>query len=93
MRILENKNNWELTMHLLSAKIHREKGIKESIIEEELEHSEDLDRTSGYFSAESEADLMESMLKLDRVVTAVSFRVKYFQGVMPICAMLLQCFD
>ena len=40
-------------MHLLSAKIYREKGIKESIIEEELEHSEDLDRTSGYFSAES----------------------------------------
>jgi hypothetical protein len=60
---------------------------------EEYEHSEDLDRTNGYFEVESECGLMESKLKLNRVVTTVSFQVRYFQGVMPICATLLQCFD
>ena len=37
--------------------------------------------------------MVESKLKLDRIITAVSFDVRYFQGAMPICAMLLQCFD
>ena len=61
-------------------------------MESEYEHSEDLDRTSGYFELE-ESSLMESKVKLDKVVTAVSFHVKYFQGVMPIVAVLLQCFN
>lgn len=35
----------------------------------------------------------EQKIKLDRIITTVSFEVRYFQGIMPICAALLQCFN
>lgn len=35
----------------------------------------------------------ENRLKLDRIITTISFEVRYFQGIMPICAALLQCFN
>lgn len=91
--ILRRHNNWELTMCVLGPHISREVCLRESKVEEEYEHSEDLDRTNGYFEVENEEDLVRSKMKLDRVVTTVSFQVRYFQGVMPIVATLLQCFD
>jgi hypothetical protein len=35
----------------------------------------------------------EQQGRLDRIITTLSFKVKYFQGIMPICAALLQCFN
>jgi hypothetical protein len=93
LKILENNSNWDITMHVLQPYLLRKYCLKESTLEEEYEHSEDLDRSNGYFEAESEADLVESKMKLNRVVTTVSFSVRYFQGVLPICAALVQVFN
>lgn len=49
IKTLKNENNWNLTMSLLAPLILQETQLKESAVEEEYEHSEDLDRTSGYF--------------------------------------------
>ena len=37
--------------------------------------------------------MVEQQGRLDRIITTLSFKVKYFQGIMPICAALLQCFN
>lgn len=39
-------------MNLLAPYLMKETQLRESGIEEEYEHSEDLDRTSGYFESE-----------------------------------------
>lgn len=49
VRTLSNENNWNLTMSLLAPLVLQETQLRESAVEEEYEHSEDLDRTSGYF--------------------------------------------
>ena len=48
LRTLQNENNWNLTMALLGPQLLQETLLKESAYEE-YEHSEDLERTSGYF--------------------------------------------
>lgn len=88
-KLLLRENNWTVTLALLGPCVMKEAGQAE----EEYEHSEDLDRTSGYFEQQSESDVAEQQGRLDRIITALSFKVRYFQGLMPICAALLQCFD
>lgn len=49
VKILQNDNNWNLTMTILAPYIIQETHLKQSGIDDDYEHSEDLDRTSGYF--------------------------------------------
>jgi hypothetical protein len=88
-KLLRRENNWTVTLGLLDPCVMKDVGQAE----EEYEHSEDLDRTSGYFEQQSECDVAEQQGRLDRIISALSFKVRYFQGLMPICAALLQCFD
>jgi hypothetical protein len=46
---LQNDNNWNLTMAFLAPQLLQETQLKESAYDDEYEHSEDLERTSGYF--------------------------------------------
>jgi len=80
-------------MAFLAPQLLQETHLKESAYVDEYEHSEDLERTSGYFENHNTEDVTEQQGRLDRIITTLSFKIKYFQGIMPICAALLQCFN
>lgn len=80
-------------MGILSPLILKETHLKQSGLDDDYQHSEDLDRTSGYFENQNSQDVLDHQVMLDKIITTISFKIKYFQGIMPICASLLQCFN
>lgn len=93
VQLLDNLNNWSFTLWKLSrcSNLDPCSYLKDATSDEVSEHSLDLDRSMEYFG---ERELIsEEQAKLDRIMTALSFKLEYFQGIMPMGAALLSRFD